>query len=137
MKNPKMSKRKNAVTDRFTIVDGLDDKYERTLGFYIRDREDDAVRTRLVYMLVNDPYGWDTEKEGPMPLFLHQIEISPNGMEYLCAPMNYLRFYARDHGYPGILCRGKSSSISEEDMEAFLLQYGFKAVGYRKYWLDL
>ena len=136
MKNSKLSHRKITVADLFTITDNLDDMYERTLAIHIHNEKGD---TPCVYMLVNNPPDWDVKKDGPTPLYLHQIEVAGNDEMFMFLPtaLNYLCKYARDHGYPGILCRGKSSSISEEDMEAFLLQYGFKAVGYRKYWLDL
>lgn len=137
MKNSKLSPRKIAVADLFTITDKLDDMYERTLAIHIHGEEGD---TPCVYMLVNNPYDWNVKKDGPVPLYLHQIEAAENdemAKAFLPTAMSYLRKYARDRGYRSIFCRGKSHSISEEDMENFLIQCGFDDAGYRKYWLDL
>lgn len=137
MKNSKLSPRKITVADLFTIVDNLDDMYERTLAIYIHDEKGD---TPCVYMLVNNPPDWDVKKDGPTPLYLHQIEAAENdemSKMFLPTALNYLRKYARDRGYRSIFCRGKSHTISEKDMETFLFQCGFADAGYRKYWLDL
>lgn len=137
MKNSKLSPRKITVADLFTIVDNLDDMYERTLAIYIHGEKDN---TPCAYMLVNNPRNWDVKKDGPVPLYLHQIDVAENdemARTFLPTAMNYLRKYARDRGYRSIFCRGKSHTISEEDMETFLLQCGFDDAGYRRYWLDL
>ena len=124
------------MSDIYILFDHLDSDRERTLTGYLYS-DDRSKPKQVLYILVNDPLHWDVENDGAVPLFLHCMDVEPEHDRLWTIGLNYLANYARNHGYPGILTNGKSTTHSEQAVEDHLLAAGFKKLNYRRYWLDL
>lgn len=120
----------------YSLLDYLDDERARTLSGYLHYDNKAEIR-RVCHLLVNDPPHWNTEKDGPVPLFLHYIDVEPEYDAFWSIALDHLANYAREKGYHSILTTGKSTTHSEQAVEDHLLAAGFKKLNYRRYWLDL
>ena len=124
------------MSDIYILYNRLNSDKERTLTGYLYS-DDRSKPKQVLYILVNDPPHWNTEKDGPVPLFLHCVDVEPGYDAFWGIALDHLVNYAREKGYHSILTTGKSTTHSEQAVEDHLLAAGFQKLNQRRYWMDL